>query len=240
MGVESSVHLGYERLNEVETTYDVFKFLKSLVSEYGFSQFSMIFIPVQGERELKPHTVISNWPPELLRAYDDMKLLSNSPIIKAVRNSNRPVEWELEEINSGRGASEVDRSIELFRSFGMLSGVYFPTYNAAGKKGAVSFSGDRNALSDEERAILHLLSLYAFNHASLLTYDTTTAPPQLTPRELECLGWAAHGKTNSEIGTILSISESTVAGYVIAVCQKLNASNKVHAVAKGLRLGLLD
>lgn len=240
MCVESSVHLGYERLNQVETTYDVFKFLKALVSEYGFSQFSMIFIPVQGERELKPHTVISNWPPELLRAYDDRKLFSNSPIIKAVRKSDKPVEWRAGEINSRNGASEVDQSIELFRSFGIFSGVYFPAYNAAGKKGAMSFSGDRGSLSKEERAILHLLSLYAFNHASLLTYETSTAPPQLTPRELECLGWAAHGKTNSEIATILSISDSTVAGYVTSVCQKLNASNKVHAVAKGLRLGLLD
>lgn len=240
MGVESSFHLGYERLNQVETTYDVFKFLKSLVSEHGFSQFSMIYLPLQGERELKPNTVISNWPPELLRAYDEMNLLSNSPIIKAVRNSNRPVEWELEDINNRRGGAETDRSIELFRSFGMLSGVYFPTYNAAGKKGAVSFSGDRSSLSKEECAILHLLSLYAFNHASLMTYETSNAPPQLTPRELECLGWAAQGKTNSEIGTIVSISESTVAGYFASLCQKLGASNKVHAVAKGLRLGLLD
>jgi len=43
--------------------------------------------------------------------------------------------------------------------------------------------------------------------------------------------WAAQGKSSWETGQILGLTEATVKSYIANACKKLNAQNKVHAVA---------
>jgi LuxR family transcriptional activator of bioluminescence operon len=61
----------------------------------------------------------------------------------------------------------------------------------------------------------------------------------LSDRENECLSLAAHGKTLDEIATIMSLSERTVRFHLGKVCEKLGATNRVHAIARASYLGLL-
>lgn len=61
----------------------------------------------------------------------------------------------------------------------------------------------------------------------------------LTPREAEVLLWTAEGKTAWEIGAILGVSEGTVRAHLAHILEKLNASNKPHAVARGFVAGIL-
>lgn len=61
----------------------------------------------------------------------------------------------------------------------------------------------------------------------------------LTPRELEILKWAHVGKTNAEIAMLLGISEFTVKNHVKNILHKLKVSNRTHAVAQAMQLGLL-
>jgi DNA-binding CsgD family transcriptional regulator len=63
--------------------------------------------------------------------------------------------------------------------------------------------------------------------------------PQLTRREAECLTWAGQGKTSSEIGTILGISDRTVEGYIASACEKLDARGRQAAIAKAMDLQLI-
>lgn len=69
-----------------------------------------------------------------------------------------------------------------------------------------------------------------------------TPPDQtpISPREREILHWMLAGKSNWEIGMILRISEWTVKNHVQHILKKLQASNRSHAVAKALSMGLLD
>ncbi len=61
----------------------------------------------------------------------------------------------------------------------------------------------------------------------------------LTPRESEVLRLLAEGVANKEIAWRLSISEHTVKFHVASVLDKLNASSRTEAVAKGIRSGLV-
>ncbi len=63
---------------------------------------------------------------------------------------------------------------------------------------------------------------------------------RLTPREKECLGWAAHGRTSKEIGDVLGLTPATVNFFIDAAVQKLEASNRAHAAAKAVALGLIS
>jgi LuxR family transcriptional regulator, activator of conjugal transfer of Ti plasmids len=53
----------------------------------------------------------------------------------------------------------------------------------------------------------------------------------LSPREFECLDWAAQGKSAWEIGRILGISQHTVAAYLGNAKAKLGVRTTVQAVA---------
>jgi DNA-binding CsgD family transcriptional regulator len=61
----------------------------------------------------------------------------------------------------------------------------------------------------------------------------------LTPREEEMLLWAAAGKSDSVIGTILNLSEDTVDYYFRQIFRKLRANTRVMAVSKALSYGLI-
>ncbi len=52
----------------------------------------------------------------------------------------------------------------------------------------------------------------------------------LTKREVEILYWVSLGKTNSEIGSILNISEFTVKNHMKRIFNKINVTNRAQAV----------
>lgn len=56
----------------------------------------------------------------------------------------------------------------------------------------------------------------------------------LSSRERQVLQWVREGKTNHEIGQILSISPFTVKNHVQRILRKLNVTNRAQAVARGL------
>lgn len=64
--------------------------------------------------------------------------------------------------------------------------------------------------------------------------------PRISTREQSCLAWTAEGKTSEEIGIILELSPHTVNHYLGSAARKLGATNRMHAVAKALRLGLIE
>ena len=54
----------------------------------------------------------------------------------------------------------------------------------------------------------------------------------LSERERAVMMWVAMGKTNSEIGSILYISEFTVKNHMKSIFSKLDVTNRAQAVSK--------
>ncbi|MDA8351740.1 MAG: LuxR C-terminal-related transcriptional regulator [Firmicutes bacterium] len=67
-----------------------------------------------------------------------------------------------------------------------------------------------------------------------------TSSEWLTQREQEILQMIAYGYSTKHIGEVLHISEHTAAEYAQTALRKLNAKNRPEAVAKGLRLGIIQ
>lgn len=66
------------------------------------------------------------------------------------------------------------------------------------------------------------------------------APSKLSPRQIECLRFAAAGQTSLEIAATLGLSSRTVDQYVGEACERLKVRNRVQAVAKAVELGLFS
>lgn len=64
--------------------------------------------------------------------------------------------------------------------------------------------------------------------------------PVLTPREREVLELASHGHTTSQIAGALVVSPATVKTHLEHIYIKLGARDRVAAVARALRLGLIS
>jgi len=62
----------------------------------------------------------------------------------------------------------------------------------------------------------------------------------LSAREVEVLQKIAGGNRNSDIATLLFISEETVKGHVKHIMEKLGARDRTDAVAIGVRRGIIQ
>jgi two-component system nitrate/nitrite response regulator NarL len=62
----------------------------------------------------------------------------------------------------------------------------------------------------------------------------------LTPREREVLQLAADGVSESSIAKRLMVSPGTVTTHLTNIYEKLGVDDRAGAVARGLRLGLID
>jgi DNA-binding NarL/FixJ family response regulator len=61
---------------------------------------------------------------------------------------------------------------------------------------------------------------------------------QLSDKEMEVLTYLAEGKANKEIANELDLAEPTVKMHVTAICRKLGAHNRTHAVVLARDLGI--
>ena len=72
------------------------------------------------------------------------------------------------------------------------------------------------------------------------TPDAERTQPVLTRRELEVLVGMSNGRSNSQIGQDLYLSEDTVKTHARRLFRKLGASDRAQAVAIGMRRGLIQ
>jgi DNA-binding NarL/FixJ family response regulator len=71
----------------------------------------------------------------------------------------------------------------------------------------------------------------------LLSPRATARVPQLSPREREIMHLMAEGRTAEAIGNEINVSVETVRTHVRNVIRKLQARNRVHAIAMALERG---
>lgn len=126
--------------------------------------------------------------------------------------------------------------------------IVVPVHLPFGHIGAVSFNPvdqDQLDLSEEFDEYSDLLGLFA--RTFIASYQRIMVKPDRIPvggsllskREVECLRWAAVGKTDQEIATIMDRSRATVRFHIQNAAMKLDAVNRSQTVFKASKLGYL-
>ena len=192
---------------------------------------------------------IFNWTADGERWWENGRLALSSPIPRACRYESEPF-W-----CNANGAFTVSRNKYLedlsFADFEQFSKaratIVVPAHLSFGQIAAASFSPFDRAREDlSEIFAQHSDFLGALTRRFLASYVGTMRTQQWIPsdcrlskREVECLRWAAIGKTDKEISLILSLSHATVRYHVQRAGEKLNAVNRSQAVFKAGQLGYL-
>lgn len=83
-----------------------------------------------------------------------------------------------------------------------------------------------------------IVGTYVYDTYRRLSGDSITNEVQLTQREIECVQWAAQGKTSWEISRILSVSERTVNFHLSNSMQKTGSVNRQQLVYNCMNLEL--
>ena len=98
---------------------------------------------------------------------------------------------------------------------------------------------DEIGIGPRSSPLVQALTAQYRSRLSELQGDPGEPVKPLTLKETECLRWCKEGKTNWEIGEIMSISEKTVEFHLSNTIKKLNVSNRITAVVKGIQLGIV-
>ena len=180
--------------------------------------------------------LISNYPSAWTTHYLQRHYERFDPVIIQALRHPEPFEWGI-----GIRSLPPSNSHEMFEeaaTFGIRYGFTIPIHDSSGPIAAVTFATDERrpqferTISEHAR-VLQLMALYFHAHAwRRIGGNRPIAGASLSPREAECLEWAAQGKSAWEIGTILGISRYTVATYLENAKTKLGVRTIVQAVAR--------
>lgn len=186
--------------------------------------------------------VIDGYPTEWRERYVTQGYISIDPTVSHCIKSSVPLPWD--ELGH---VTKVNKTVHAFmgesRDFGLRSGVSFPLQKAHGECAMFSLvSGEVNVQKRIAEAIpcAHLIFLHIHEAVRRIEKTARFGNPSLSEREMECLNWAAVGKTSWETSMILGIAERTVVFHLQNAVEKLGVSNKLQAVARGVSLGLIN
>ncbi len=194
--------------------------------------------------------VVFGWGKDETAWWRNSRIALDSPITSACRFESEPF-WVNEEgfrtKLPNRYIDEID--LKNFATRAMTpAAIVIPIHMAFGKIGAVSFNpldSSITDLADLYKKHGDLLGIYArtFVVSYIQVMGARQALPsgsRLSKREVECLRWAAIGKTDLEISMIMSRSRATVRFHIHNASTKLDAVNRSQTVFKAAQLGYIS
>lgn len=218
---------------------DARNFLHRAVAAYGLSNAAYFGFNMPTRRDSSPY-LVATYSEEWIAHYHSHGYITCDPILIYSLNSIVAVDWS----SFDKRAPHVRNFLADASTFKIGEhGLTFPIHGLSGEKGL--FTVTSNAAAFEWNALKRILLNHFpvlalhFHHMIMRAEGVKCGREKLTPREAECLKWAAQGKTSSEIADILSISEWTARFHIAKVRRKLGATNVTHAVAKAIRRNLL-
>lgn len=192
---------------------------------------------------------IFGWPTSKNQWWKKPLLALSSPLTSACRYESEPF-WANGQGIHTRAPNPLLDQIDMSHFHSEVNAdavIVIPVHLPFGQIGAISFSPmdtGRDDLSREFEAYADVLEYQGrrfINGYSRVTSQRPWIPRncRLSKREVECLRWAALGKTDVEIAMILARSCATVRFHIHNAAIKLEAVNRSQTVFKATQLGYL-
>lgn len=218
--------------------------LFSIGLELGYEKTLVAIFPDRDTPVTAKHAFLHHsYSPAWLTRYDHEEMHRVDPTFGHCATKSTPLIW------SPRIFSEPKQRnlYEEATGYGLRSGVTLPIHGANGEFGIVCFVSDCRPDKNFDRhvhaSLAALCCLRDFVLESAGSFMKLGSPKadevRISSRELECLRWAAEGKSSWEIGRILNCAEATVNFHFTNIRRKLNSKSRQQAVVKAIKLGLI-
>ncbi|WP_032927923.1 LuxR family transcriptional regulator [Mesorhizobium sp. LNHC221B00] len=179
--------------------------------------------------------LISNYPALWTARYLENRYQRVDPVIVRARSGESPFQWRVDSFDLSRPQL---RLFEEAAQFGICCGVTIPIIDGCGNFAAVTFAADKpdpayfRVAERYEQGLPLFASCFHTFVRRRLSGDRIVDGVLLTPREYECLQWAARGKSDWVIGRILGITRRTAAFHLGNARRKLGVTTTKQAIAR--------
>lgn len=184
-----------------------------------------------------PVRLISTYPQAWTSFYLQRHYECSDPVVGRAASCAQPFPWGLG-VPSHSLSPAQEQLLDEAAEFGIRYGYTIPIHDRQGFRSAMTFATAerRRAFGRNiKRAQRILPSMAICFHAHVcrkLVADYAVDGVLLSPREFECLQWAAQGKSAWEIGHIVGISRRTAAFHLDNAKEKLGVHSIIQAVAR--------
>ncbi|PDS63016.1 DNA-binding protein [Rhizobium anhuiense] len=210
-------------------------FIEKLRGAVPFDFFAVSGLDLDGYRFGSGHSIDTDVPPAFLDAYYGDDLLKFDPFVTASMSDAKVIVEE--EVYAETPPPQ--RLQYLARTFGVLNRTLFPIRRGDIVFGAVTFSR-ATPFSREEIEFLGEVAETTHRVLTRPIMEKFSAQTlKLIEGELTCLKFASLGKTTYEIAAASGYTPDTVNSYMKTAIRKLDAENRVHAIAEAIRRGLI-
>lgn len=201
--------------------------------------------PIENPAQL---IVAANWDPRWIERFVAKKYIASDPTLKFLLRANRSFSWAqaVAAYEDHQQFRRMQKMMQDARTFGLVHGHIFPIFGRNGLMGAATLGGPEEVeLSPLEMTLLE--SAARATYIRLLEFDGVEFADRLkdgidivlTHREVQALSNMADGLTSPEIAELLNVAPTTIDWYGASVQEKLEAKNRIHAVAIAIRKGLI-
>jgi DNA-binding CsgD family transcriptional regulator len=225
----------------VETREELLREVLRFTRMLGFDTVAAVAVVDQPDGRTR-FIAVHNTPAEFTETFLNTDIGRRDPVMQHCRRSSVPIAWGQQTyVAAGQGPLWEHQA-----GFGYGAGIIAAMHMPRGRHFVLGVDRDKalpRDCSELTRMVgdLQLFLVHAQEAAMRILLPAPSADiPPLTARELESLRWTMEGKTAWELGHILGISEQTAARHINNSMQKLGCVNKLQAVLKALRLGLIQ
>ena len=201
-------------------------------SAFGMHYAALVDVPGPGERLIDTALYLS-CPPEWRTRYFEKNYFANDPAVLHIARTTDPFTWS-EALACPDYTPAQRRVVHEAGEFDMHGGFVVPLVGLRTRTAVIELAGPNKSLDTRERAELQMASMAVNTRLRAIFKPRRHPLPPLSNREREVLQWAAVGKSDWEIGEILSISEKTVNAHIENVKRKYGVTSRIHAVVKGM------
>jgi LuxR family transcriptional regulator len=243
-----------ERLDGADSLERCLDLLLEAVAPLGFSSIIYDYAPVpvaHDGRMIRPNLLnVRNVPSDFAGLWCDQEYYRIDPVQQICIDCNLPFVWSFQggdEHILERPLRREHRPVVAYLKDTHLScGATVPIHSSDGSLAtvtAIRVDAERGFERVARRELATLSLLAHFMHeAAQRGFDEETRrchAVSLSAREIECLRWAARGKTAEDIAEILDRAPATVCLHLNNAQHKLGAQNRAQAIARAAHYRLL-
>lgn len=193
---------------------------------------------------------VFRWVDPGLTYWKDRSFALRAGILRVVRVCGEPFFYHQGRMGSWRPIrvlEAVNRNLdaEAYAAYHVQSAIVSPVHLPMGVIGAVVWASDDPELDVSATFAAHAdrLQILALKFISVYRDARSLADMpdmvEFTRREIQCLKWAAAGKTDAEIATIMGVSAPTIRFHLTNASRKLGVSGRSQTIRLATTLGYI-
>jgi len=237
MSVFGDVQEFVREANRVTGFPELASLMESISKTLGYDYFALVHhVDVVGSDVID----LLNYPSSWREMIEERKYASDDPMLVACQHTGVGFRWS--DVTQMISLSSRQREIlDGARAAGLGGGFTVPVHIPGEYAGSSSF-GLRlgRQFNDSTIPAAQYVGCFGFEAARRLVRAAAapgardTAPPRLTPRQLDCLVLAAGGKSDWHAGQLLGISDQTVHQHIEEAKRRYGVATRLQLVVRAL------